>query len=140
MNFDWLEFCALVRSIPEVTACADGELHRMLTKPTPPSRQTNEVGAPLSGSSLINEHPDPASYRRVMDVRCRGCVEDGDEVGANYHVRLVQFLESHPEGSGLFIVDLSTSVECYEFLYIPVAKAALFSPVRHLEGRKMKRT
>ena len=140
MKFEWSEFCRLVRGIPEVASCEDKDLHTMLALPNPPSRHTDGVGRPLPGSSLINEHPDVAGYRRVMSNRHRGCVEDGDDAGVSYHGRLVRFLESHPEASRLVIVALSTPNECYEVLYFADAKAAIFSPVRYLEGRKMGST
>ena len=70
-------FCNLVRSIPEAVSCMDVELHRMLIQPVPPARQTDEIGRPLPGSSLINEHPDLPNYRRVADIRRGLCAEVG---------------------------------------------------------------
>lgn len=109
----------------------------MLSQTAAPSRRTDDVGRPLPGSSFIAEHPDLASYRRVMSIRHQGCVEDGDKIGAIYHGRLVRFVDAHL-ASQLFIVWLSTERECYEFLYFPREQTALFFPARYLEGRKIE--
>jgi hypothetical protein len=139
MKFDWLEFCRLVRHLPEVVSCDDEGLHRMLVQPVPPSRHTDDIGRPLPGSSLITEHPDLPNYRRVMDIRYRGCVDEDDKVGVRYFGQVVGFLESRSQSSRLQIVCLSTERECYEILYFADEAAVLLCPVRHLEGRNIER-
>jgi hypothetical protein len=135
MHFDWSAFCRLVRSLPEVEACDDAELHKMLGGPVPPLKHTDEFGRPLLGSSLISEHPEPPNYRRIIDIRHR-FADDGDVVRNSYFGRLDGFLKSHSELSRIQIVCLSTERECYEVVYFPEAAAAFFFPVRHLEERK----
>ena len=139
VKFDWSEFCSLARSIPEVASCMDDELRQVLVQPTPPARHTDKVGRPLPGSSLINEHPDLAGYRRVADIRRRICIEAGDGLAGRYLDRVVGFLKSHSAATQMWIVELSTQRECYEILYFAGEKTGLFSPTRYLEGRELEK-
>jgi hypothetical protein len=138
VKFNWLQFCRLLRSLPEVVACEDDELRTMLIQPTPPFKKVDEIGRPMPGSSLINEHPDLSNYRRVTNIRHQGCIENGDTVGARYFGRLIEFLNDRANDPNLLIVCLSTDQECYEVLYSPDAPAALFSRVRYLEGSRQE--
>jgi hypothetical protein len=138
MHLDWQEFCSLVRSLPEVAACDDAELHKMLFRVIAPSLRTDEFGRPLPGSSLMSEHPDLPNFRRVAEIRHQICNVAGDISGSKYFGRLVEFLKSHSELSRLQIVSLSTERECYEILYFPDVSEVLFSPVRYLEGRTIE--
>ncbi len=122
-QLNWPEFCRLARSLPEVEACDDAELHRMLCQPSPPASYTDEIGRPLPGSSLISDHPDLPNYRRCSDIRRCGA----DEPALRYLDRIVGFLESHSDASQMWIVCLSTQKECYEILYFAQKQAALLS-------------
>ena len=123
MHFDWSEFCKLVSSLPEVAACEDVELHRMLSQSSPPARHTDELGCPLPGSSLISDHQDLPNYRRCSDIRRRGA----DKPALDYLNRVVSFLDSYPYASQMWIVCLCTQQECYEILYFAQEKAMLLS-------------
>ncbi|MDD5139599.1 MAG: hypothetical protein PHY43_04975 [Verrucomicrobiales bacterium] len=113
----------MARKLPEVAACVDEELHRMLSLPTPPPRHTDEFGTPLPGSSLILDHPDLPNYRRCSDIRRRGA----DDPALGYLNRVVAFLDSHPTASQMWIVCLCTQKECYEISYFAQEKAMLLS-------------
>ncbi len=123
MQLDWPEFCRMARKLPEVAACVDAELHRILSMPTPPPRHTDEFGAPLPGSSLILDHPDLPNYRRSSDIRRRGA----DEPALSYLNRVVAFLDSHRTESQMWIVCLCTQKDSYEILYFTQEQAMLLS-------------
>src|ERR1043166_2579948 len=135
MRCDWQHFSVKLRELPNCKNLNDQELQSMLLRATPPPENTDEIGTPLPGSSLISEHPDLPNYKRIEAIRYKIALDDGDTLGAAYSSRVLAFLRSHPDDSPLFFVNLSTQLECYQTLYFPSSDSLLFSRVRYLEGR-----
>jgi len=124
--FSWHEFSSKSKAVIEREAFADAELARLLVSETPPPRLLDTSGKPLSGGALITEHREPDRFRWITALRDRQSLEHGDEKFHRYARRVLEFFEEFgpfSDNNPLYVVQITTPTDSYEFLYAAKHKA-----------------
>jgi len=135
---NWNQFSIAARNCVKELTWEDDELLSILRTTEQPSRSIDAVGRPQVGAALVNQHPDPENYRRVMEIRRDIAVENSDEDYILYANLILCFLAKQSpfsENNQLFIIDIMTKQGEYEFLYVPHSQAICGQVVSQLTGR-----
>jgi hypothetical protein len=131
----WPIFGKLALSVVE--AGTDDDLREILTDASQPPRVVDDVGRPLPNSALINQHPDPNNYSRIIKIRRAIAVDKKEQDYIKYADAIITFLDSFgpfSESDPLWLILIATHKNQYEFLYAPKTNAITGMPVGHLNN------
>ena len=134
--FSWLNFCQVAISLLQEDSRGDSRLLGMLSSPTCPAKNVDEVGRPLPNSSIIREHPDPANLRRVFGLRRDLAKETGYLDYVDYANSFLAFLDDNSPFTAtnpLFFVVIRTDCGSYEYLYAPALGKAVVAATSKFE-------
>jgi len=120
--FTWTIFCPLARAAAKNAQIKDPELFEILRLQDQPPKKTDQYGCPQLKSVLVNKHPEPENYRRIMEVRRSHFVRMSEEDNLAYANQALNFITVNSPFSDeniLLIVTIPTHVNTYQFLYAP---------------------
>jgi hypothetical protein len=127
--FRWNEFTELARECASAFCANDERLTLILAASAPLSERTDDIGKPLPESVSINEHPDPANFKRALGIRRDIAKGKGQSHYVAYSDSVLSFLNGIPQNDPLFVVLIATAGRTYEFLYTPITRAMKVSEV-----------
>jgi len=130
--FSWLEFSTVARECADALCRHDHRLAAILSAPQPIGEQTDEIGKPLPESVGVHQHPDVANFKRVISVRRATAEETAQPDYVAYANRTLAFLNTLGAGDDLYLVQVTTNLGSYEFLFCPRRGIAAVSDVTGL--------
>ena len=134
-RFSWTRFRRHAAKVVQAWQSQDVDLASILARPRPPNKSVDEYGRPLPDSVLANEHPDPSNFERVLRVRSELARDERNEAYAAYASRLLVFFRKYgpfSDANPLFVVQIATRKDEYEFLFSPSSGRIVGSKVRNI--------
>ena len=120
--FSWSIFCSLATATAQTARIEDLELFEMLRLKDQPQKETDQYGCPQPKSVLVNEHPEPENFRRIMEVRRSHFVRMNEMDNIAYADQALDFMKENcpfSDENPLIIVTIPTHNNTHQFLYAP---------------------
>lgn len=133
--FSWTDFSKSASIAIAEKFQNDSELHAMVEASCPPPRVLDEYGRPMPGSATIEQHPEPDSYRWIIQQRRSSAQQEKDGAYIQYADQNLAFIKEAGPFSAikpLFIAFFATRFGLYEFLYEPTSGECMAVPFGHL--------